>query len=64
MKGALEVQFLSLRDLCQENLEEGLCYWGIQKDTGTKAQRMGISFHGGPGGTHGVGGGGPFTENS
>ena len=61
MKGALEVERLSLRDLCEENLEEGLCYWGIQKDTGKKAQGMGISFHGGPAGMHG---GGPFTGNS
>jgi hypothetical protein len=28
MKGAPEVECLSLRELCEENLEEGLLCWG------------------------------------
>jgi len=28
MKGALEVERLSLRELCEGNLEWGLLYWG------------------------------------
>jgi hypothetical protein len=31
MKGALRVEHLSLRELCEGNLEEGLHYWGTWK---------------------------------
>jgi len=31
MKGALEVERLSLEELCERNLEGGLLYWGPQR---------------------------------
>jgi len=41
VKGALEVERLSPRELCEENLEEGLLYWGPL----SKTLEMGVCFH-------------------
>ena len=40
MKGALEVERLSLTELCEENLEGGLLYWGPL----SKALEIGVCF--------------------
>jgi len=41
MKGALEAQRLSPRELCEGNLEGGLLYWGPL----SKALEIGVCFH-------------------
>jgi len=41
MKGALEVERLSLRELREGNVEGGLLYWGPL----SKALEMGVCFH-------------------
>jgi hypothetical protein len=41
VKGALEVERLSLRELCEGNLEGGLLYWGPL----SKTLEMGVCFH-------------------
>jgi len=41
MKGALQVERLSLRELCEGKLEGGLLYWGPL----SKVLEIGVCFH-------------------
>ena len=45
---ALETGHLSLRELCEGNLEGGLFLLGTLKDMLSKALEMGVCFHGSP----------------
>jgi len=55
IKGALEEECLSLRELCEGNLEGGAPLLGTLEDVKRKALEMGISLHRGPSGEHGTG---------
>jgi len=44
MKGALEVELLSLRELCEGNLERVLLYWR-PRSSRIRALEMDVCFH-------------------
>jgi hypothetical protein len=48
MKGALGMQYLSLKKLSGQGLEGGLLFWGTLEDMLRKAPDTGISLHKGP----------------